>query len=503
MELRRSKRINNDELVSPKRTKTVLGSNKQSINMLTPPSTPSKVRVMEMDNQKPVKKVNLLNTPPATPTKSPARLSRTNVYSKAKALFQRGYNGDSDNSTLIGRVNEGSELNKFLSDNITNNTCNSLYISGPPGTGKTAQVNLSFAKLDQKNTKVLKINCMTMTKPEHIFHEIYCGITNTHSADYHKRKTFDDLSHLLTDKQSYKSVVILLDEMDYLITKDQQILFQLFNCASTRKSHLFKTKLVLIGISNALDLTDKFLPRLKSNGLNPQSLVFLPYTSDQIKQVIISKLKSLIEDKENMADSSFIPIIHPVAIQLCCKKAASVTGDLRKSFDICYKGIEMVENSIKTKNDVNLNELTFYNAPKVTISNIASICTSSFGAGSMTKLNNLNLFQKAVLSTLMNLQARQVSPSPFNRKDFNVNSFYDFYLKHMEKAVGNLLGICKKGEFLEIISTLEANSVIVLSNTGSNIELGNRIIKSNVPWDDIEKSIGEIGVLKKLLHYKY
>lgn len=160
--------------------------------------------------------------------------------------------------------------------------------------------------------------------------------------------------------------------------------------------------------------------------------------------MIISKLKSLIEDKENMADSSFIPIIHPVAIQLCCKKAASVTGDLRKSFDICYKGIEMVENSIKTKNDVNLNELTFYNAPKVTISNIASISTSSFGAGSMTKLNNLNLFQKAVLSTLMNLQARQVSPSPFNRKDFNVNSFTIFTSNTWKKQLVTSLEFVKR-----------------------------------------------------------
>ena len=52
---------------------------------------------------------------------------------------------------------------------------------------------------------------------------------------------------------------MILDEIDQLVTSDNQVLYTLFEWASKKES-----KLVLIGIANALNLTDRFLPRLKS-----------------------------------------------------------------------------------------------------------------------------------------------------------------------------------------------------------------------------------------------
>lgn len=501
--------------------------------MTTSPSTPSARRIRDISNQlltpsrtpkrlrsddSPSKRFKL-DTPPSTPLKkgvfNPFE-DNTSIYSRAKSLFQRGSNVASsfESSQLVGRQKEAQYLNNFFIENVKNHTSNSLYISGPPGTGKTAQIGISFdyfkktssqscckspsntVKINGREVKMVKINCMAVNSPENIFHEVYCQIVGRISISYNKKKTSEDLLQLLKGEGEIKpdqihSTVVVLDEMDCLITRDQQVLFELFNFASAKYSHHLQIKLILIGISNALDLTDKFLPRLKRNGLNPQALQFLPYTCDQIKAVIVSKLKTLSdEDKENPA----IPLFHPAAILLCCKKSASITGDLRKAFDLCYKSIEMVEASVKDNSSLALSD-----CPQVTISHVARVCSTSFGDNSLTKLNNLNLLQKAVLCSLFYHQTHKGT-------ELNVNAFYDFYVKHCTENIDHLLGIVKKGEFIEIISALESASVISLSdkkilktNNLASVDIGNKSIKSNVPYEDLIKCIGDVGVLKRII----
>lgn len=457
--------------------------------------------------------INQLATPPTSPEKKSvvniagqiaghARKlhlpSSESVYARAKALFQRGAK-NSNSDTLVGRESEAAAFSKFLTSSIAEKKCSSLYVSGPPGTGKTAQVNLTLDHLfkgQQGNVRdstilVMRVNCMAISKPENIFHEIHSHVTGQSSG---RKKTFDDLyEQLLAGSGALTTLVVVLDEMDYLITKDQQVLFQLFHCASHLKSSVLATKLVLVGISNALDLTDKFLPRLRSNGFNPESLQFLPYTGDQIKKVILSKLNSLgEEDKENGPAAT--PLMHPAAVQLCCKKCAAVTGDLRKAFDICYKSFELVEQQARQKGDV--DELTLQNAPKVTIGHVAKVCASTFGDNSLTKINNLNLLQKAVLCCVFSLEST-------SNKAFSVNELYDYYCKHTLDTVEDLLGRLNRGEFLEIVGALESTSSVVLASRlktcNTHVDTGNKIVRSNVSLADMEKSIKDVGVLRKIL----
>ena len=63
--------------------------------------------------------------------------------------------------------------------------------------------------------------------------------------------------------------VLILDEIDCLITRDQEVLYKIFEWPKLKGS-----KLVLIGIANAIDMTDRFLPRLKAKNCESQSLFF-------------------------------------------------------------------------------------------------------------------------------------------------------------------------------------------------------------------------------------
>ncbi|EMG49493.1 cdc18 Cell division control protein 18 [Candida maltosa Xu316] len=430
---------------------------------LTPTKTPTKTKKIKLiDNVKPscVKKLTFDIAPTPSPTTTPT----TTIYSRAKALFQRGSNFNNYSLQLISREREAKHINDFISSSIQNRVSNSLYISGPPGTGKTAQVQLLLQPYEKvSSTRVVKINCMTLNNPESIFHEIYCKLVNRLSIGCHRRKTLDDFTTLLNDdeNQNFSSVIVLLDELDSLLTKDQQVLFQLFKLANTQNITRTKINLVLIGISNTLDLSNTFLPKLIRNNLQLDNLQFLPYTSDQIKSIIVNKLSTLNEE-----------IFHPGAIQFCCKKAASVSGDLRKAFDICYKSIELVEK----------------NQGKVMIQHVAKICTTSFGS-TENHMINLNLSQKAILCQLYNCQQSTEG------KEISINNFYDFYKKQDE--MNKLIGLLKYGEFIEILNALESIGCVVISNGKGN---SNKNVKLNVLYDDILRSIENIGILKKIIN---
>ena len=47
---------------------------------------------------------------------------------------------------------------------------------------------------------------------------------------------------------------------------------------------------VLIGIANGLDLTERVLPMLKGRGLSPQVLHFMPYSKPQLVAIIRARI---------------------------------------------------------------------------------------------------------------------------------------------------------------------------------------------------------------------
>merc|ERR1712176_883904 len=83
-----------------------------------------------------------------------------------------------------------------------------------------------------------------------------------------------------------KMYVVIIDEMDGLLSNSkQQILYHLFGW--TKRKH---SKLILFGIANSIDLTDRFLPRLKQRNLEPELLIFRPYTKSQLIMIIKHRL---------------------------------------------------------------------------------------------------------------------------------------------------------------------------------------------------------------------
>jgi cell division control protein 6 len=233
------------------------------------------------------------------------------------------------------------------------------------------------------------------------------------------------LSHVFTLYISFS--VVILDEIDSLITRDQDVLYKIFEWASLPDS-----RLVLIGISNALDLTDRVLPRLRAKSCEPQLLNFNPYQVSEISSIIKDRLFSLLEDPENPfgpppkpVDGAVPPLMLPMAIEFCARKVASSMGDLRTALDVCRQAIEVAEMDQKRKAKAasgvlgeqksNTTATAPAPAPVVSVAHVSRVLNVVFGNSNVQKLKQLNLQQKIVLGVII-IMIRS-STTKTNKKD--------------------------------------------------------------------------------------
>ncbi|OAA61228.1 cell division control protein [Niveomyces insectorum RCEF 264] len=427
------------------------------------------------------------------------------VYHTARQLFARS---TGPNGLLVGRDGERARLQAFLrnscgpfgdgaatteddnddDDNDSNRGC--LYVSGPPGTGKSAlveEVTDAFCAAARPAGAVRKayVNCMSIRS----VHDLYNTLLRLLRADGDDDEDDkDDDNAPLTEAAAVSALqalcvpkikrtktnktttarmavryLVVLDEIDHLLTLDVASLYRVIEWAMRPAS-----RLALVGIANALDLTDRFLPRLKARNLRPALLPFLPYTAPQIKAIVTARLQSLVPASSSASSSppsspeknDVLPLFHPAAIELCARKVASQTGDLRKVFEILRRALDLVEAEAReayqretaggggdassttfssftttpTKKrplgeNVNLasspstptstkrvssvswaawaaQHLTLTSAPRVSISHLTKVTAAAFGHGAPQRLRGLNLQQKAALCALVAFETR-------------------------------------------------------------------------------------------------
>ncbi len=109
----------------------------------------------------------------------------------------------------------------------------------------------------------------------------------------------------------------MLDEFDYLITKKQDVIYELLEW--TMKP---ARKMVLIAISNTIDLPDKLLTSKNASRFGLERLIFNPYNSVELSSIISSRISEtgVFEAKE---------------IELCTKTVANASGDARRALHLC------------------------------------------------------------------------------------------------------------------------------------------------------------------------
>lgn len=190
-----------------------------------------------------------------------------------------------------------------------------------PGTGKTATATAVIQKLKAEAAKgtlpnfdFVEINGMRITEPRKAYVEIHRQLTG-------KTLTWEQ-AHKMLDKRfskpspKRKTTILLVDELDILCNKRQDVVYNLLNWPK-----LNCARLIVVTIANTMDLPERVFMGKVSSRLGLTRLPFQPYNHKQLQQIVASRLSGL---------QSF----NSDAIQLVARKVAALSGDARRALGI-------------------------------------------------------------------------------------------------------------------------------------------------------------------------
>ena len=360
-------------------------------------------------------------------------------------------NNRNNNMFLPCREEEQKEIYNYIKNGLkTYGSYNSLYICGMTGTGKTESVTKVIEIIEGENKenngttfRSLFLNCVDFDTNMKLIKCIYNFIFSKKAPTIKASKYLNILDNFFSERNNYNGsiylndptnshIILIIDEIDYLINKCQILLYHIFNWSTYKNS-----KLIIISISNLINIKDLFLDKILSR-FGQNKLMLKPYTKEQIREILNYKginLKLFDED----------------ALKLTAMKVAAINGDLRRVILILKHAIEIYNNDIYNNLVNNKNYLInkFY---------IIKSCSDLFDNKIISAIKNLGVYEKTVIASIL----------------FNIN-----------KEGNNLIKIEKIYDIVNLL--LEKYNEYNYDN--DKIEL-------DITWDDFKRIIYNLNRIK-------
>ncbi|OQO12010.1 hypothetical protein B0A48_02649 [Cryoendolithus antarcticus] len=230
------------------------------------------------------------------------------------------------------RETEFDMVQSHLEAAITAGTGSCIYISGTPGTGKTATVrevvaSLQAAVADEQldDFYFVEINGMKVTDPHQSYSLLWEALKGDRVSSAHALELLEQ--EFTTPSPRRVPCVVLMDELDQLVTRNQGVMYNFFNWPQLRHS-----RLIVLAVANTMDLPERTLSNKISSRLGLTRITFPGYTHTQLMTIIQSRLEGV-----------GAVIVESDAIQFASRKVAAVSGDARRALDICRRAVEIAE----------------------------------------------------------------------------------------------------------------------------------------------------------------
>ena len=457
----------------------------------------------------------------------------TTFLNNVKKSLQLG----ADVSELPGREAETRSLNTFFKNHIANRTVGSIYISGSPGTGKTAVVTKTIENIkswvitENKKIKnkvpmphIIFLNGVTVAGQGNsaIFHEVYKQFTGDY--DNNVKDPIGLLEAKLLPKRRNKNtrpIFIIIDEIDALFSKSsmhqissQSPLYRLFEWPARQNSIC-----TIVGIANSVDLIQRLLPMLRRKKLEPASIVFEPYDKNQITNILLSRLNNALKNHEegskdnekeeqqpkkkrrkkkiangNSTKTKMDIPFDERGLELVARSVAAHSGDARKALDVLRQAIvravqqkELQEERARSGNNHGSNSNN-NNNQNVRLSHVSKAIKTSFGS---RHINSIRALPREAAIVLIAGVIRMKK----SKKAMSIMDFYSNYSK-LKKSVMRIdpvtMPVC-----IELISRLEQTSLLSTVKGGHG---RNKKVRLNVLYDDVQFALeNEEAFYKKLL----
>ncbi|KAH9865732.1 hypothetical protein J1614_009319 [Plenodomus biglobosus] len=309
---------------------------RRKLNEATTPTsnkkTPTSRKFLTPTHKRIVLKKQLEFTPLGTRVLSPSVLN--SPFQQARSQLHVS----SVPAALPCREEEFSTVYSHLEAAITDGSGSCIYISGTPGTGKTATVREVVAQLhasvqaeELDDFIFVEINGMKVTDPHQSYSLLWQALRGDRVSPSHALELLE--REFSTPSPRRVPCVVLMDELDQLVTKNQSVMYNFFNWPGLRHS-----RLIVLAVANTMDLPERTLSNKISSRLGLTRITFPGYTYDQLMQIIQSRL-------EGVPGS----LVKTDAVQFAARKVAAVSGDARRALDICRRAVEIAETEITSQ----------------------------------------------------------------------------------------------------------------------------------------------------------
>lgn len=240
---------------------------------------------------------------------------------------------------LPHRNDQVKGLATILVSALRGETPSNILIYGKTGTGKTAVAKHVGRELEKTSEThdipcvVVYINCEVVDTQ----YRLLASIARHFDKDipmtgWPTDQVYSELKGALDlDK---RIAIIILDEVDKLVCKGDDVLYNLTRINSDLK----KSKVSLIGVTNDLKFTEFLDPRVKSS-LGEEEIIFPPYDANQIRDIL--NQRALMAFKPQVLEETVIP--------LCAAYAAQEHGDARRALDLLRVSGEIAERIKSSK----------------------------------------------------------------------------------------------------------------------------------------------------------
>lgn len=408
---------------------------------------------------------NLKNViiPKAIPSRNIPLSDSLTDYEKARKLLHVSAVPDS----LPCREKEFAEIYSYLECAIAQESGCCLYISGVPGTGKTATVREVIRCLNQQveeqklnDFQFVEINGMKITDPTHSYILLWKALSNSNDKITSKHAA-ELLESTFSNASSNRlPCVVLMDELDLLVTKKQSVMYNFFDWPNRPYSHL-----IVVAVANTMDLPERMLTNKVSSRLGLTRINFQPYTHEQLMTIVQSRLQGISSFSDD-------------AIQLCARRVSAVSGDARRALDICRQAVEIVERQAKERKG---------EKPLVTPAIISQVTKSIFASPVMMIIKRACLHQKIFLISVVNeLRRSGIGETSFGCVSNEHLSLCRIY--NIERpTISNLSAIC---------STLGGIKCLIVE--GGRADLYGRV-RLNVNEEDIIMALKNDPVVGKMI----
>ncbi|AAS52816.2 AER133Cp [Eremothecium gossypii ATCC 10895] len=338
---------------------------------------------------------------------------------------------------LPARENEFATIYLSMYSAIEAGTGTSIYIAGTPGVGKTLTVRevvkellISSDRKELPQFQYIEINGLKMVKASDSYEVLWkkiSGSTLTSGA------AMESLEYYFKEVPQTKKrpVVVLLDELDALVTKNQDVMYNFFNWTTYENS-----KFVVVAVANTMDLPERQLGNKVSSRIGFTRIMFTGYTHEELKTIINLRLMDLndshfyvdpetgnsylIQDGDTTQLPKDVSKLQKVrlkisedAVEIASRKIASVSGDARRALKVCKRAVEIAEQDYMEKHgyafDGQAQQRTSAFQPtseelqKVEIHHITKALQETITSPTDTYLRRMSFTSKLFLYALVNL----------------------------------------------------------------------------------------------------